>query len=347
MRLLLVMLCLAAPLWAQGRNRKPDFDTDDAAPARKAEQSVPERDPIGHAIGRLAGWPNDRAQRAAEMLVVQREKSLERIVGVLISQRREDIRLKPGAAYVLGRIGDKTNATTLILVAAEKEQHKFARVYLEAAYELDPEKAVREAFRFFHLRATTLRHQSVRFVRDRIRKENLAQVFELLDRRKTKLAMARDIAVQLLDRLLQINAVTWAEIAPTIYRALGDTSAQVARRAMQLCASRREKENIESLNHLITRELSYWRERSYAALALAVHSSAYRVKPFAEETLEFLETDHGLRHPKELLAQASAALALAQVALRTSDPKLVKLLDREIPIVLIESGIRHRLVDAG
>jgi HEAT repeat protein len=156
--------------------------------------------------------------------------------------------------------------------------------------------------------------------------------------------MAREIAVQLIDRLLQIDAVEWSEVAQAIYRALGDTSPQVARRAMQLCAARQEKENIEALNNLITKELSFWRERSYAALALALHSSAYRVQPFTEESLALLQTPRGLRHPKELLAQASAGLALSQVALRTSDPKLVKLLDREIPIVLIESvgaGNRH------
>jgi len=344
MRLLLALILLAAPLWAQGSKRKPVFDTDDVPPAEKDDEEEEERDPIGSAIEGLDGWPRDSAQRAAEILVVQREKSLPRIVSVLVSQRRSDIELKPGAAYVLGRIGDKSHAKTLILVAAEKEQHKHASTFLEAAFELDPDIAVKEAFRFFHLSATTLRHQAVRFVRDHIGKENLPQVFELLDRRETDLAMARDIAVQLIDQLLQKNILTWADVSKPVYRALGDTSPQVARRAMQLCAARREKENVDALNDLITRELSFWRERSYAALALSIHSSAYRVQPFTEEALALLQTDKGLRHPKELLVQASAALALAQVALRTSEPKLVKLLDREIPIVLIEAvgaGNRH------
>jgi len=344
MRLLLLTLCLAAPVWAQSTKKKPIFDTDevpaDTAPATEEE----ERDPIGGAIRRLEGWPADRAQRAAEMLVVQREKSLSRVLEVLISQRPADLDLKPGAAYVLGRIGDRTHAKTLILVAAEKEQHKEARVFLEAAYELDPKVAVHEAFRFFRLRTTVLRHQAVRFVLEHIKKENLPQVFDLLDRHKTDLAMAREVAVQLVDQLLQDNAVSWAEVSTPIYRALGDSSPQVARRAMKLCAARPEPENIEALNELITKEMSFWRERSYAALALSVHAAAFRVQPFTPEALALLQTEKGLQHPKELLAQASAALALAQVALRTSEPKLVKLLDQEIPIVLIESvgaGNRH------
>jgi len=343
MRLLLVVFCLLTPVWAQG-TKKPIFDTDDAPAEKPEEAEEPEADPIDGAIRRLAGWPGDRAQRAAEMLVVQREKSLERVVGVLVSQSRDAAELKPGAAYVLGRIGDKTHAKTLILVAAEKEQQKYASTYLEAAYELDPQVAVREAFRFFHLRTTTLRHQAVRFVRDHIGKENLDQVIRLLDPRETELAMAREIAVQLVDQLLLRRLVEWSEVSTPIYRALGDSSPQVARRAMQLCAARPEKENVDALNDLITKEMSYWRERSYAALALAVHSSAYRVQPFTEESLALLQTERGLRHPKELLAQSAAALALAQIALRTSDSKLVKLLDREIPIVLIEAvgaGNRH------
>ncbi|MEM8884446.1 MAG: HEAT repeat domain-containing protein [Planctomycetota bacterium] len=333
------------PLWAQSGRKKPVFEPDPEAEAAAVEERRgDQRDPIGQAIRQLAGWPSNRSRRAAEMLVVQKEKSLEPIVGVLISQRATDARLKPGGAYVLGRIGDKTHARTLILVAAEKDQHKYARIYLDAAYELDAELAVREAFRFFRLRTTTLRHQAVRFVREHIQRDNLDQVFELLDRQETDLAVAREIGVQMVDRLLQTKGVEWSEVSAAIYRTLGDPSPRVARRAMQLCASRTEQGNLDALNALITRELSYWRERSYAAIALSLHSSAYRTQPFTPESLKELQSARGLAHPRELLAQASAALALAQVALRTSDPDLVKLLDREIPIVLIEAvgaGNRH------
>jgi HEAT repeat protein len=334
------VLVPAAPVLAQGKRDKPVFDTDDVPAPTAEETRKRERDPIRAAIGRLAGWPSDRAKRAAELLIVQKEKSLKPIADVLISQRREEVRLKPGCAYVLGRIGDKSHATTLILVAAEKEQHRYAQVYLEAAFKLDPERTVKEAFRFFHLRTTTLRHQAVRFVRDHIHAKNKNDVLELLDKRSSPLPMTREIGLQLLDRLYQTGEVDWASISESIYRSLGDTSPQVARRAMQFCAARRDErdnENVKALNRLITREVSYWRERSYAALALATHSSAYRVQPFSDEAIKVLQGARGMQHPKELLAQGSAALALAQVALRTSDPKLVKLLDRDIPIVLIEA----------
>jgi len=147
--------------------------------------------------------------------------------------------------------------------------------------------------------------------------------------------------------MYQIGEADWATISEYIYKSLGDSSPQVAKRAMLLCAARRDErdnENVKALNRLITRDVSYWRERSYATLALAIHSSAYRVQPFTEESLAVLQSERGLQHPKELLAQGASAYGLAQVALRTSDPKLVKLLDRAIPIVLIEAvgaGNRH------
>ena len=350
MRWFLVLLLLAGPVLAQGGKKKPQFDTDDApVPEGESDEddSLADGDPLRGAIQRLAGWPSNRSRRAAEMLIVQKEKSLKPLLGILVSQRRQDTRIKPGAAYVIGRIGDKSHATTLILVAAETDQHKYAQVYLEAAFNLDPDRAVQEAFRFFHLRATTLRHQATKFVRAHIHKEALPQVIELLDRKKAPLSVTREIGLQMLDRLYQTGEVDWASISEYIYKSLGDSSPQVAKRAMLLCAARRDErdnENVKALNRLITRDVSYWRERSYATLALAIHSSAYRVQPFTPEALEVLQSERGMLHPKELLAQASAAYGLAQVALRTSDPKLVKLLDNAIPIVLIEAvgaGNRH------
>jgi len=348
MRWLTVLLLITAPVLAQGSGKKPDFDTDDApVPEAGRDQPAAGRNPLQATIKRLAGWPSNRSRRAAEILIVQKERSLKPLMEVIISQRREDTRIKPGAAYVIGRIGDKSHATTLILVAAESDQHKYAQVYLEAAFNLDPDRAVKEAFRFFRLRATTLRHQATKFVRAHVHKDNLPQILELLDRKESPLSVSREIGLQLLDRLYQTGESDWATISEHIYKALGDSSPQVAKRAMLLCAARRDErdnENVKALNRLITRDVSYWRERSYATLALAIHSSAYRVQPFTEEALQVLQSERGMQHPKELLAQAASAYGLAQVALRTSDPKLVKLLDNSIPIVLIEAvgaGNRH------
>ena len=55
---------------------------------------------------------------------------------------------------------------------------------------------------------------------------------------------------------------------------------------MRLLAARKEPENVKALNELITKEASYWRQRSYAALALTVYSAAYREPSLEPATIE-------------------------------------------------------------
>ncbi|MHC4549787.1 MAG: HEAT repeat domain-containing protein [Planctomycetota bacterium] len=358
-RTLLILALAAGILWAQGKpKKKPLFEIPEDRKPQAGKQAASARDALDRTIQRLAGFPNDRARKAAERLVVQKEKSLPLILEVLVSAEPEVAPLKPGAAYVLGRIGDRTHFLTLLLVAAEKPQQRQAAAFLEAAWRLEPERAVAEAFRFFHLAETTLRHQATKFVLDRVAKENLPAILELIDRRKAERPFTREIGLRLLDRLVETRQVPWIEqdesgreigVGTHFYRALGDESPQVSSRAMRLLASRNDPANIKELNHLITKELSYWRQRSYAALALSLLSSAYRVQPFAPETIEVLRGPRGLGHPKETLARASSALALAQTALRTNDRNLVRLLDQEIPIVLIDAvgARRHHYRDFG
>jgi len=343
MRALLILTLVAGVAFSQGRKKKPVFEVPESDRRPPPERKVFDHDAVRRTVLRLSGWPNDRARKAAERLIVQKEKSLPLVLEVLVSAEPEDATLKPGAAYVVGRVGGKEHALTLLLVAAEKTQQRHASVFFEAAWRLEPEQAVGEAFRFFHLAETTLRRQAIKFVLDRVSRENLPAIHDLLDRRKAERPFTREIGLRLIDRLVETRQVDWSDAGPYFYRSLGDESPQVASRAMRLLAGRNDPANIKELNHLITKELSYWRQRSYAALALSLLSSAYKVQPFEPETLAVLNGSKGLQHPKETLAQASAALALAQAALRTNDKTLVKLLDREVPIVLIDAvGARRR-----
>ena len=58
---------------------------------------------------------------------------------------------------------------TLILVAAEKEQHKYASVFLDAAYELDPERSGQASRSGSSICVpTTLRNQTVKFARSHV-----------------------------------------------------------------------------------------------------------------------------------------------------------------------------------
>ena len=163
---------------------------------------------------RLAGWPSERSRRAAEQLIVRREKSLALVIDVLLSQDKRYDKMKPGAAYVLGRIGERTHFLTPLLVAAEKKQRRHAAVFLEAAWRLNPERAVAEAFRFFQLSDTTLRREATKFVRDRLSGKNLPAVLELLDRRMSERPFTREVGLVLLDRLVSTEQITWKDAGP-------------------------------------------------------------------------------------------------------------------------------------
>lgn len=339
---LFALLADSPPAFAQEGRKKPAFHLpESAAPAAPAEDQ--RDDSLERTLQGLRGWPAPSARQAAERLIVQKERSLPLVVGVLVAAEPEMAGLKPGAAYVVGRIGGKEHVVTLLLVAAEKEQHNQASVFLEAAVRLDKDTAVSEAFRFFRTSDTTLRHEATQFVMNHVTAANLPAVLDLLDRRKSERPFTREIGLRLLDRLVETKQAEWKDVADWFYRSLGDESPQVAGRAMRLLAARKEPENVKALNELITKEASYWRQRSYAALALTLYSSAYREPSLDPATVQALRGERGLAHVKEPLARAAAALALAQAALRTNDPELVRLLDREIPIVLIDSvGARNQ-----
>ncbi len=341
-RALGALLLVGAVALAQD-GKKPSFHVPEPARAPETTPSDRAADAIERTLEGLRGWPAPSARQAAERLIILKEKSLPLVIGALVAAEPEAAALKPGAAYVVGRIGGKEHVVTLLLIAAEKEQHAHASTFLDAAVRLDRETAVAEAFRFFRTSDTTLRHETTRFVLNHVTADNLQAVLDLVERRKAEQPFTREIGLRLLDRLVETKQVAWADVADRFYRALGDESPQVAGRAMRLLAERKEPENVKALNELVTKDVSYWRQRSYAALALTLYSSAYRETALEPATIEALRGERGLTHPKETLARAAAALALAQAALRTNDKELVRLLDKEIPIVLIDSvGARNQ-----
>jgi len=347
MRALLLLLSLAVPAFAQGgtpkqdgRNGKPVFSDPDEEPAQEkpGDPAVAEgTDPLRAQLERLKGWPSDASRRAAERLIVQKERTKEAVYQLLLSTRKEDQPLKPGAAYALGYIGESGQALALILAASEREQRKHASVFLEAAYRLNSELAVEEAFRFFGMSQTTIRREAVVFVRERVTARNLGQVLDLLDRLKSPHGFTREIGLTLLDRLVATAQVPREQASSHFYAALGDASPSVARSAMLLQAARNDPTNIAELNRLVSGEVADWRRRSYAAMALALLSTTFKVEALSPESIATLRGERGLLHRKEIFPRAAAALALAQAALRSSDPELTRLLDREIPIVLIDS----------
>ncbi len=338
MRVLASVLFVCVAVSAQGTKKKPVFDVEKDEERGDDNVARPQPDDvIWRTISRLAGWPHQRARNAAERLIVQKEKTRDAVLSVLLSTERRHRALKPGAAYVLGRIGEPAHFMTLLHVAIEKEQQAQAGVFLEAAWRLDEPRAVAESFRFFHLSATTLRREATRFVLANVTKANTNAVLDLLDRRKAERPFTREIGLRLLDRLVQTREVEWAEVKQYFYRALGDDSPSVASRAMRLLASLNNEENVTALNQHITGAKMPWRKRSYAALSLSILASAFKTQPYTKEAIEVLRGRRGMNHPREILARASSSLALTQVALRTNEDQYVRLLDRDIPERLLEA----------
>ncbi|MCZ6786800.1 MAG: HEAT repeat domain-containing protein [Planctomycetota bacterium] len=344
MRAILCVLLLAPSLLAQSgaprprsRGNKPKFFLPEEGESKPEEKDAAlEEDPLLPDLRRLAGWPSETARRAAERLIVQKEKSRDLVARTVISTAKEATPLKPGCAYVLGYIGEPNHALALILAASEPKQMRKAKVFFEAAFRLDQDRAIGEVFRFFYDSRTTLRRQATAFVRDRVTRKNLPAVMDLLDRKRAERGFTRVIGLTLLDRLIQSDELSWKEGSKRIYRALGDDSPQVARHAMKVLASRNDPDNIKVLNELIVRERGNWRERSYAALSLALLSRAFQVQPYDEESLKLLKGERGLLHNR-MLPRSAAAIALAQAALRSGDRKLTRLLDQTVPIILIDS----------
>jgi len=319
------------------RGRKPKFA--EAEPGERAtddaERSAP-KDPLVETLERLSGWPGERARRAAEQLIVQKERSRDLVLRTLSSVDPKASKLKPGCAYVLGYIGEKSHALALILAASEPKQAVRAEDFFLAAYKLDPNRAIEESFRFFYDSRTTLRRQALKFVRDRVTRDHRDEILDLLDRRKAERGFTRVIGLTLWDRLIESEFLTWEEGGARVYRALGDDSPQVARHAMKLLASRNDETNLKALNALIQRKDGHWRERSYAALTIALLGRAFQTDPLQPESRKVLQGRGGILHARKL-PQAAAALALAQAGLRSGDSELARLLDREIPIILINS----------
>ncbi|MCZ6572644.1 MAG: HEAT repeat domain-containing protein [Planctomycetota bacterium] len=326
---------LASPLYAQGKRGKPVFEIPKTEEAPKDDGQKPKPSSIDAQIQRLKGWPSLQSRRAAETLIVRRERAVDAVYNALISSDPQNTRLKPGAAYVLGYIGEKKHAVDLILTMAEPGQHKQASVFLEAAYRRDPILAVRESFRFFRLGTTRLRQAATRFVLNRITKDHYEDVLVLLDRERSPKGYTREIGLRLLNRLETSGQMSAEDVRPVVRKALGDSSPRVARRAMLLVSVRDDEENRAALNLLVTE--GTWRERSYAALALARLTNSATESAFTAESVEVLRGARGLSHPVEMMVRATSAISLAEVALLTGRQDLYALLDREVPIVLIDS----------
>ncbi|MHC5010409.1 MAG: HEAT repeat domain-containing protein [Planctomycetota bacterium] len=295
--------------------RTPGGREEPAAPA-------PE-DPIGRDIQALSTWPDRSGVRAAEsLLLTSSEEVLPRLVAVLAGDPSP---LQPGAAWVIGRIGEPAHVAAILRAAAKRTNGSRAEVFFDAALDLDAEKTKQWLFSFLTLRRPVFRTKATDFLARHIGPGDLTRVERLLN--------APDPGVRVSGlRLLEPAGAEDAEVR--LLNALSDLAPEVARTSSILLALRADDALLARLNQL-ARE-GYARERAYAQIALVEVCRTRTTNAFEMDTLIEAAGRRGLLHP-EKLSRAAAAVTMVYGALDATDESLRALLDGTVVDVLIDA----------
>src|SRR5262249_44378273 len=102
-----------------GTPEEPPATGPTAAPPPAAAPAVPPKvlTPAEAAIKRLATWPGQDGIKAAESLLLMGPEAVEPCAHAVA---KGDAASKPGAAWVLGKIGSSSHVATIMIAAAER-----------------------------------------------------------------------------------------------------------------------------------------------------------------------------------------------------------------------------------
>jgi HEAT repeat protein len=313
-----------------GRPRRGDdfrFSPPEAEGSREraAEPSrapAPPADPAWDLVQGLSTWPAQSGVKAAESLLLKGSEAVPALVRAL--QGKESA-VKPGAAWVLGRVGEPAHVRMILSEAAERRSGSHLEAFFEAAYELDPAVSKRWLFSFLVLERPVFRGRATDFLAGVLGPEDRPEVEKLLASSKSGVEVA---GLVLLSRLDPVAA------REHLLAALADPIADVARRASQLLAQDGDPSLLARLNAL-AREGDA-RTRAYATLAIVEASRASRESAFEPATVSDLATRRGIHHPDKL-SRGAAAVGLVFGGLESDDPAVADLLDRTVVDVLVDT----------
>ena len=263
--------------------------------------------------------------RAAETLLLAGPDAIEALLTALTVG---DAAVRPGAAWVLGKIGGPEHVPAIVRAAVDRSNGQRIETFFEAAWELDPTVARKWLFSFLSLERPVFRARATEFLGERITPEDRPRI-DLLINAGAKHSGVRIAGLELLARTRMPDA------AERVVVALGDPYPEVAKRAAVILASLDDPAVIARLN-AIAREGEV-RERSYAALALVEGSRRARRNLFEAATLPALAGRRGLLHP-DRLPRAASAIGLAWGALESTEPTIGSLLDSDVVSVLIDTA---------
>lgn len=324
------------------KKRPKDFDfgqpekpaaapgTPGAAPTRPtAPDADAEAAAIRREIGLLGTWPARDGVRAAESLLLRGPSATPYLTEALAGGDRT---VQPGAAWVLGKVGEETHVVPILQAAARLNGYR-AEVFFDAAAALSPERTKEWLFGFLSLDRAQLREESTRWLLRSLQPVDAPRVAQLTESDKVG---ARAAGLRLLD------AVKAADAEDRLARALSDVAPVVARTAASLLALRSREGDLGRLNALAREGEA--RERAYAVLALADVARARQVNPFEPTTLIDIMGRRGLLHPDKL-NRVTAAIGLVYGALDSSDETTVKLLDGTVVDVLVDALVGEHFRD--
>lgn len=304
------------------------------SPSKPSKQPPEPTDPTDAAIRRLATWPGQDGIKAAETLLLMGPDAIDPCLRAVAGN---DPAVKPGAAWVLGKVGSSSHVPALCTAAAGRLNGSRIEVFFEAAQELDPVATKRWLFSFLTLDRPVFRARATEFLGGLVTAEDRPQIDRLLHA-TSRQAGVRVAGLELLARTKMPDATA------RIIEALSDPHPDVAHRASQILASSEDPEVVKQLNVLVRDGDS--RQRGYATLALAEYNRRARKNGFEAASIPALIGRRGLLHPDRLL-RVSAAIGLTYGALDSRDPAVGDLLDKDVVSVLIEAAGGDHFLDYG
>ncbi|MCC7138557.1 MAG: HEAT repeat domain-containing protein [Planctomycetes bacterium] len=314
----------------------PDAPPPATPPARRPDPAAPtSADPTDALVRRLATWPGQDGIKAAESLLLMGPDAVD---PCLRAVARGDAAVRPGAAWVLGKVGSSVHVPAILTAAAERTSGSRLEVFFEAAYELDAALTKKWLFSYLTLDRPVFRARATEFLAGLVTPEDRPKIEGLLRSNSSRPAGVRVAGLELLAKTKAPDA------ADRLFAALGDAHPDVARRAAQLLADLEDPAVVARLN--ATARDGDARDRSYATLALVERTRRSRRNAIEPATVVALASRRGLLHPDRLV-RGAAAVGLAFGGPEAADATVAPLLDREVVEVLIETAGGDHFQDYG
>jgi HEAT repeat protein len=293
-------------------------------PSASASMDSPASDdPIVQEVLALSTWPDRKATRAAESLFLRQQEAVPFLVAAL---NGTDPSIQPGAAWVLGQIGEEVHVQVILKAAAKRENASRVDTFFEAAYGLGARATKRWMFSFLTIGSRPVfREKAAEFLGDKVNEEDNTRVLNLLDSDKP--------AVRIAGLQLMIAAAV-EDADERLLQALSDLSPAVASAATRLLAQRADERMIKRLN-AFARDAGA-RERAYAIVSLIEIARANSSNPFEDSTVTEMAGPRGMLHP-ERFSRGAAAAGLAYGAIDSREQSISSLLDGRVIDMLIST----------